>query len=54
MKVTPDIQFVRPAQKQVLDLSGSIPIIVKDHISTALHDVSNEKITYTILDDGIK
>jgi len=35
MKLTPDIQFVRPAQKQVFDLSGSIPIIVKDNISTA-------------------
>ena len=35
MKVTPDIQFVRPAQKQVIDFSGSIPIIVKDNISTA-------------------
>ena len=35
MKVTPDIQFVRPAQKQVIDFSGSIPIIIKDSISTA-------------------
>ena len=35
MMLTPDIQFVRPAQKQVIDFSGSIPIIVKDSISTA-------------------
>lgn len=35
MKVTPDIQFVRPAQRQVIDVSSSIPIIVKDNISTA-------------------
>lgn len=35
MKVTPDIQFVRPAQKQAIDFSGPIPIIVKDNISTA-------------------
>jgi porin len=35
MKVTPDIQFVRPAQKQVIEFSGPIPVIVKDSISTA-------------------
>jgi len=35
MKLTPDIQVIRPAQKQVIDITGSIPVIVKDSISTA-------------------
>ncbi|MFA6148126.1 MAG: carbohydrate porin [bacterium] len=35
MKITPDLQLVRPARKQVIDFSGSIPIIVKENISTA-------------------
>lgn len=41
LKLTPDIQFVRPAQKQVIDFSKKdvfgtlIPAIIKDSISTA-------------------
>jgi len=35
MKLTPDIQVVRPAQKQVVDFSRPIPLIVKNNIDTA-------------------